>query len=191
MLVGSTDISTLDADGRTQDGIIVNSIKSNGDGDTLKLSIPSKIGTDFAVRTTISSTGTTTATSTGTGSIASMPVAKLDTEISNPKDYNLILVGGQAVNKLTAQALGVTYPTYGGTALGIAANQATLKLVENAFGGTNTALIVAGWEAADTRAASQVLKQYSDYKATLKGKQVIVTQSGTTITLSAPTVAAA
>jgi S-layer protein (TIGR01564 family) len=123
--------------------------------------------------------------------MSSVPVAKLDTEISTPKDYNLILVGGQAVNKLTAEALGVTYPTYGGDALGIAANQATLKLVENAFGGTNTALIVAGWEAADTRAAANVLKDYSAYSATLKGKQVIVAQSGTTITLTAPTVAAA
>jgi hypothetical protein len=190
LLIG-VDVSTLDASGRTQDGIIVSAIKSNGDSDVLKLSIPSKIGTDFAIRTVISSTGTTTTSAAGAGSMASVPVAKLDTEISNPKDYNLILVGGQAVNKLTAEALGVTYPTYGGDALGIVKDQATLKLVENAFGGTNTALIVAGWEALDTRAAANVLKDYTAYSATLKGKQVIVTQAGTTITLTAPTVAAA
>jgi hypothetical protein len=75
--------------------------------------------------------------------------------------------------------------------LGIVKDQATLKLVENAFGGTNTALIVAGWEATDTRAAAGVLKDYTAYSATLKGKQVIVTKSGTTTILSAPTVAAA
>jgi hypothetical protein len=145
------------------------------------------------VNTLIGSTGTKVTVTGGAGTMSGVPIAKLDIEITDAKAQNLILVGGTAVNKLTAEALGVTYPTYGtdaGAVLGIAANQATLKLVENAFGGTNVALIVAGWEAADTRNAANVLKDYSAYSATLTGKQVVVTSTAGTITLSAPTVAA-
>jgi hypothetical protein len=141
----------------------------------------------------ISSSGTKTTVTGGAGSISGVPVSKLDTEITDATAQNMILVGGTAVNKLTAQALGLTYPTYGtdaSVATGIGAGEATLKLVENAFGGTNVALIVAGWEAADTRAAANVLKDYSAYSATLTGKQVIVKSTAGTITLSAPTVTA-
>jgi S-layer protein (TIGR01564 family) len=194
LFVNAVDISTLDASGRTKDGIIIDSVKANGDSDSLKLSIPSKVGDDFAIRTTISSSGTKTTTTGAAGSMSSVPVAKLDTEVTDAKAQNLILVGGTAVNRLTAEALGVTYPTYdtaAGTALSISAGKATLKLVENAFGGTNTALIVAGWDAADTRNAANVLKDYSAYSSTLVGKQVVVTSTAGTITLSAPTVAAA
>ena len=190
IVYSDADISGWEENTRTQKGIIVHSYDGTSAGDEFVFDVPSDTA-DFAVKTLISSSGTKV-TSTGVaGSLASVPVAKLDTEITDPKAQNLILVGGTAVNKLTALALGVTYPSYGtagATALSIASGEATLKLVENAFGGTNTALIVAGWEAADTRNAAGVLKDYTAYSATLKGKQVVVKSTAGTITLSAPTV---
>ncbi len=66
---------------------------------------------------------------------------------------NLILVGGPCVNQLTAEYMGLTYPACGDAST-IAADQAIVKLVEK---DGKTALIVAGWEQADTqRAASKV-----------------------------------
>jgi len=192
LLYDAKDISGWEENTRTQKGLVVYSYDDSASGDEVELDVPSDI-TDFAVKTLISSSGTKVVSTGTAGTLAGVPVAKTDTEITDAKAQNLILVGGTAVNKLTAQALGVTYPTYGtaaGTAMGITTNEATLKLVENAFGGTNVALIVAGWEAADTRNAANVLKDYTAYAATLTGKQVVVKSTAGTITLSAPTVAA-
>ncbi len=189
---GTKDISGWEENTRTQKGLIVHSYDASASSDEFVFEVPSDTA-DMAVNVLISSSGTKTTVTGGAGTMSGVPVAKLDTEITDAKAQNLILVGGTAVNKLTAEALGLTYPTYGtdaSVATGIGAGEATLKLVENAFGGTNTALIVAGWEAADTRAAANVLKDYSAYSATLTGKQVIVKSTAGTITLSAPTVAA-
>ncbi len=194
--IDGVDISTYDADGRTADGIIVNSVKSNGDSDALKLSIPSKVGDDFAVTTTITSTGTTTSGGGVSGTLAGVAVAKLDSEITDPKAMPLLLVGDSAVNTLSAQAVGLTFPTYGNdpafkAAFNYGAGEGTIMAIQNAFGGTNWAWIVAGWDAQDTRNAATVLKDYNTYKANLVGKQVIVKSNAGILTVSAPTVAAA
>ncbi len=189
---GGTDIAGWEENTRTEQGLVLYSYDTSASSDEFEFDVPSDT-TDFAVNVLISSSGTKTTVTGGAGSISGVPVSKLDTEITDATAQNMILVGGTAVNKLTAQALGLTYPTYGtdaSVATGIGAGEATLKLVENAFGGTNVALIVAGWEAADTRAAANVLKDYSAYSATLTGKQVIVKSTAGTITLSAPTVTA-
>ena len=55
-----------------------------------------------------------------------------------------------------------------------------VKLIDDAFGTGKAALIVAGTNAADTRAASAVLQAYDDYAASLKGTEVKVV--GTTVT---------
>lgn len=195
---GILDVSTLDSSGRTQDGIVLNSIKSNADGDMVKLSIPSKVygsAGNFVIKTVVSGTGTTVTTATGGAVVVSpvsgVPVAKLDTEVADKTAYNMILVGGPAVNRLTADALGLSYPAGGQPALDalkIAANEGTLKLISNAFGGTKVALIVAGYEVADTRNAAGVLKDYTTYK--LSGDQMIVKSAGGVISVSAPAVTA-
>jgi len=186
----ATAIGERDTDVLFQWGSYITNPEDSTNNDEIDMFVPDEQQT---VNVLIGSVGTKVTTTGGAGTMSGVPVAKLDIEITDAKAQNLILVGGTAVNKLTAEVLGVTYPTYdiaAGAALGIAANQATLKLVENAFGGTNVALIVAGWEAADTRNAANVLKDYSAYSATLTGKQVVVTSTAGTITLSAPTVAA-
>jgi len=103
-------------------------------------------------------------------------IARLDTdpEVEAAKlNKNLILVGGPCVNKLTAEALGLPYPSCGAAST-IPENAAMIKLVENAFGGGKVALVVAGWNAENTVAACKVLQQYDEY-ADLEGTAVKVT----------------
>jgi hypothetical protein len=101
--------------------------------------------------------------------------AKLDSEISSAADSNLIVVGGPCANKIAAQVLGVSYPACG-AASGIPQDAAIIK--EVAQSGGKVALVVAGWEAADTRRATRVLANYDSYD--LSGSMVEVT--GTSLT---------
>ena len=175
-----SNLGTKDEDHRTHYGIVVYDPKSNGASDNVKFSVPSQ---DMEATIVVSGSGTTTTTAAGAVtvvSVAGTDVAKLDTEVASPSAQNLILVGGPAVNRLTAQALGLSYPTTG-TDSTIPENKGLLKLVSNAFGGSNSALVVAGWNADDTRAAADVLKRYGDYSAQLSG-QSAVEVSGTSVT---------
>ena len=75
---------------------------------------------------------------------------------------NLIVVGGSAVNKVAAELLGVSYPTYGtdsawATATGVSQNMALIKLFSGKLATGKVALLVAGYEAADTQAAAKAL----------------------------------
>ncbi len=101
--------------------------------------------------------------------------AKLDSEISDASANNLIVVGGPCANRIAAQVLGVTYPACG-AASGIAKDTAILKAVTQASG--KVALVVAGWEAVDTRRATRVLSNYDQYD--LSGSSVTIT--GTSLT---------
>jgi len=182
-------LGELDNDVLFSYGAYIKDVKDQASKDTVIIDIPNQ---QQKVKAIIGTQGTKIVGGAG-GSLGGVQIAKLDTEISDPKATNLILVGGPAVNRLTAQALGLTYPTYGADAakaLGISENQATIKLIENAFGGSNVALIVAGWEAGDTRAAAAVLQDYTSYKDKLVGKQVIVSGTAAPYTVTAPTVSA-
>ncbi|MEM7817310.1 MAG: S-layer protein [Candidatus Aenigmatarchaeota archaeon] len=88
-------------------------------------------------------------------------VGKLDTELSaaDKAAKNVISVGGPCVNRVTAELLGKAYPACG-EASGITPGTALIKLVENAFGGNKVALVVAGWEAEDTREATSALQNF-------------------------------
>jgi hypothetical protein len=101
--------------------------------------------------------------------------AKLDSEISDVSASNLIVVGGPCANKIAAQVLGnLNYPACG-AASGIAANTAVIKEVAQSNG--KVALVVAGWEAMDTRRATRVLANYDTYQASgeFAGSSVVVT----------------
>jgi hypothetical protein len=100
--------------------------------------------------------------------------AVLDSSLASYTNQNLIVVGGPAINRAAAALLGKTYPAYG-AASGIPENAGLIKLVENA---DKVAMIVAGWEAADTQRACRVVAESSDYA--LSGKEVQVT--GTSMT---------
>lgn len=186
VMYNATDISGWDENTRTQKGIVIYNPDSSASGDDLVIDIPSDI-TDMAVNVIISGPGTsvTHAAAAGKTTLAGVPLAKLDTEVTDKTAANMILVGGSAVNKLTAEAMGLTYPTYG-AASGIPENKGLIKLIENAFGGSKVALVVAGWEAANTRDACAVLKDYSAY--TLTGTAMEVSPGPTVTAFVAPTV---
>jgi hypothetical protein len=110
--------------------------------------------------------------------------AVLDSSLASYTNQNLIVVGGPAINRAAAALLGKTYPAYG-AASGIPENAGLIKLVENA---DKVAMIVAGWEAADTQRACRVVAESSDYA--LSGKEVQVTgTSMTDIQVGVPAVA--
>jgi len=103
-------------------------------------------------------------------------VGKLDTEFlalsaADQQAKNVISVGGPAVNRVTAALLGKTFPAYGADS-GLTANTALIKLVENAFSGSKVALVVAGWEAINTRAATSALQNFET--AALTGTEKVL-----------------
>ncbi|RLJ00681.1 MAG: hypothetical protein DRP06_01405 [Candidatus Aenigmatarchaeota archaeon] len=175
------NIGTYDEDFRTVYGVIVKEPENNADQDEVELSIPEE---QVKVNVIIKGPGTTTSTTTGATVKSVIPIkdniARLDTdaEVESAKgSKNMIIIGGPAVNRLTAAVLGLSYPTYGVDST-VPENAAMVKLVENAFGGGKIAYVVAGWEAANTGAACSVLQQYDDYSA-LTGTGVKVSGTAT------------
>ena len=177
--VNGTDIGTEDDDQRSKYGAIFMNPDSNGDNDKVEFMVP-----DEQVEATVTLAGPSASVTTATESVtvntvAGQEIIKLDSDISDATARNMILVGGPAVNSLTAKALGLAFPT-SGAASTVPEGAAMLKLVENAFGGSNTALIVAGWERSETAAAASVLSQYAT--GSLSGDYQVVGTPSTTAT---------
>jgi len=179
--LGETDYSTREYDIIRDGGIILRDPDGNLQGKgSVEFSIPEE---EVKANIIVSGPETTTTTqqfsSVTVNSVAGQSVIKLDTEVTDPASRNLILVGGPAVNRLTAQAMGLNYPTTGADS-GVPEGAALIRMVENAFGGSNTALVVAGWDAEDTRAAASVLQNYRSYANQLDGKMEVKV-SGTSV----------
>ena len=105
-------------------------------------------------------------------------VAKLDTEVGGNPGKHLILVGDAAVNRLSAQVMGLSYPTYGASGLfPFSEGQAIIKLYEDAIEPGYVALLVAGWSADDTRNAATVMQQYSTFAAQLDENMAVIVTS--------------
>jgi len=162
-----TNIGTKDEDHRTMYGIIVKDPKSHGASDEVVLSIPNE---QVMAKITVKGPDTTITSSDGSSVKKVVPitnaVAKLDSEISDPATVgkNLVLVGGSAVNKWSAQALGLDYPTYGGSGLlPFASGEGYVKVFEDVFTTGQTVVLVAGWEASDTRNAASVMQQFGSF----------------------------
>ena len=173
-----------DEDHRGKYGVVIQDPKSNGASDKVSFLVPADQVQANVVVKGLSGVGSSVSSSTGSAlaTYDLAPSGMLDTQVSTPSSYNLILVGGPAVNRLSAQFMGVSYPAYG-AASGLSAGEAVLSLKDN---GDKVALIVAGWEGTDTQRAAMVLKNYEAYKGKLMGAEVKV--SGTT---SSPTVVSA
>ncbi|MDD5416391.1 MAG: hypothetical protein PHU12_00265 [Candidatus Aenigmarchaeota archaeon] len=110
-------------------------------------------------------------------------VVKLDSEFADKSSItsDVVIVGGPCVNKVAAWVLGVEYPACG-AASGIPENKAIVKVVKDAFTEGKTALLIAGWEAANTDFACQVVQNGG-----LDGKTAdSVTVSGSVV--SSPTI---
>lgn len=96
----------------------------------------------------------------------------LDSDVADWKADNLIVVGGPCANTIAAEILGISsskpacyqdFPVQDG--------QGIVKMVQN---GDNVAILVAGFSAADTRKAAQVVANYEDYASDLSGKAEVV-----------------
>ncbi|HIH14033.1 MAG TPA: S-layer protein [Nanoarchaeota archaeon] len=182
----TTTLGTKDENHRSRYGIVIMDPKSNGASDRVKLKIPKDI---VKAQVTVAGPDTVTSTTGGAVSVSSIsgvPVAKLDSEVSDKTAYSMIVVGGPCANDL---ALSLSGKTAAMCAEGYTAGKAKIQLFENAFGGTKTALLVAGYGAADTRNAATVLKDFKSYSDKLKGTTVEVASAAGVITVSAPTVA--
>ncbi|MEK6969334.1 MAG: S-layer protein [Nanoarchaeota archaeon] len=105
---------------------------------------------------------------TETISLLGKNISLFDSEVADKTSSNFILVGGPCVNKLAAELMGNPSPCD----RNFTAGQAVIKLYENVFGGTNSALVIAGHSAEDTKNAALVLRDYSNY--VLKGQEVLV-----------------
>ncbi len=169
------------------DGLQVSTVKSNTESDKVVLLVPPE--TVYGLIQFGKTSGTTTTTTGGTVKevvAVTTAVAKLDTEVSSgdKTGKHLILVGSSAVNKITAEAYGVPYPTYGSQwvvtkSLPIAENKAVIDVLDGKFASGKQVVVVAGWRAEDTRLASSVLQNYMTKLTGITASQVEV--SGSTL----------
>ncbi|MEK6973700.1 MAG: hypothetical protein AABW41_00410 [Nanoarchaeota archaeon] len=176
----NTQLGAKDEDHRTRYGIIVKNPTSTFSSDRAEFKIPGDL-----VQGVIKVGGSSTTAAGGTVS-AVAPTVKKASEVATLSSYNAVLVGGPCVNSHVAALKGKTYPTCG-TDSGFTPDTAVIELQAN---GANMALVVAGWEAADTKRAGVVLKNWDDatIKTKLAGKSA-VTVTGTTLDLTGITVA--
>ena len=86
-------------------------------------------------------------------------VAMLDSQVTDSvkAGSDLIVVGGPCVNTIAAALLNKTFPACGADS-GLTANTALIKVFPNAFATGKTAVLIAGWEAADTDLAARVVQ---------------------------------
>jgi len=169
------NIGTKDENQRSRYGIVIEDPKSHGASDEVVLQIPND---QVFARIVVKGPSTTVTSSTG-GTVKQVvpvtnAVAKLDTEVSLPVGKSLVLVGGPAVNRLTAQAMGLDFPTYGASGLlPFAEGEGYVELVDGVLESGEYAVVVAGWSASDTRNAASVLQQFGSFQEQLDGNMAV------------------
>jgi len=145
---GSTQrsLGTKDEDHRTRYGIIIRDPKARGSSDEVVLEIP---GDQVQANVIVKGSAATTSTTGGSVRVNPIPasVAVLDTEVTSASAQNVIVVGGPAVNSLASSVFGLN-------AADFTPNEAMIKLMAN---GEKMALLVAGYEAVDTRNAADAV----------------------------------
>ena len=148
--------------------------------------MPSDYGDDFQVKVIVYGPETTT-TTTEEGEIKevspmTMPIANLDTEIDDLSTVgkHVILVGGPAINRWTAAVMGYSYPTYGADITEFGEGEGYVALytgVEGVLADDQTALVIAGWEADETRVACAAVQQFATVLTDITADKAIVTGS--------------
>ncbi len=96
---------------------------------------------------------------------------KLASEVASVGAQNLILVGGPCANAAAAEAKG----SPADCAAGYEAGKGLIELIDTGAG--NVALLVAGYSAADTRAATGVVANYGDYELAGDAMEVVTATS--------------
>jgi len=99
--------------------------------------------------------------SEGTGEGGNVVVVK-DNEASSVSDSNLIVVGGSCINSVAATILGSDSPVCGSDfsdLTNVAAGQYLIKVVASPLNADKVAMLVAGYNAADTTSAAAKVKE--------------------------------
>lgn len=176
------DITGYDEDLRMPNGIIILDPDAHKTRDSFEFRVPADYR-EFKANLIVRSSGARGGASTPTS--AEGPATLKDTDVTDLTQYNAIVVGGPAINKVAADLLGLPFPTYGGSGnLGFGEGEAIIQLKKN---GANYALVVAGYEADDTKRAGKALLNYADFKTQLTGKQSVMVK-GTSLEVSGITV---
>jgi len=154
IVVGEEPIGTKDYDVMDNYGTIVKSPENYADDDKVVLSIPSE-----QVYATISILGQGEEVVDDSVPQLGSIIVK-DTEVSSVATKNLIVVGGSCINTVTAKLLGVPEHTCGvdwTAKTNVGAGQFLIQEYVSPYNAEAVALLVAGYEAADTTAAADSL----------------------------------
>ncbi len=163
----SIDISGFREDGRTPNGVVIRSYYKSAPADTLDFLVPPDLTNYKATVKLARAVGAGTVGTVVPGKPVSGVAEKLDSDVVNSlSSWNVISVGGPAINQVSAKLKGLPFPSFG-DASGLSPNTGVIELMPN---GSNWALLVAGYEKDNTQAAGEVLKNYKDFSAQLAGK---------------------
>jgi hypothetical protein len=103
-----------------------------------------------------------------------------DAEVSSVSSKNLIIVGGSCINSAAAKVLGFSGPTCGAAftaSTGVGSGQFLIKSVSGAYTSGKIALVVAGYEAADTvNAVQYLINKKPDTSKTYKGTSATIAE---------------
>ncbi len=150
IIVDGTNIGTKDYDVMDNYGTIILNPEDYADDDEVILSIPSE-----QVYATISVLGQGEEVVDDSTPQFGVVIVK-DTEISSVSSKNLIVVGGSCVNTVAAKLLGSNVPLCGAAWIAktnVGAGQFLIEQYTSPYDSGKVALLVAGYNAADTTAA--------------------------------------
>ena len=101
-----------------------------------------------------------------------------DAEVSSVQTRNLIVVGGSCINSVAANLVGGAYCTSAWSdATGVGSGQFLIQSYTNPYASGKIAMLVAGYEAADTANAATYLTNHASSVDTTAGKKYIGTSS--------------
>lgn len=148
----------------------------SGDPDTLTIWYPKTQVTPLVYVTGKGATVSSTTAASGEAVVVNrieVGATKLASEVPDVKAVNAILVGGPCANAAAAEIMGDPADC----TAGFEAGKGLIQLFEN---DGNVAMLVAGYAAADTRAAAKVVSNHGDYALT--GAKMEVTTATSTVT---------
>ena len=162
VVVDGTSIGTKEDDIMDHYGLIIRDPESYADDDRVLLKVPSEqVYATISVKgkgtevKTVEDTNVTTETPVLGGLIVK------DTEINSVKDKNIIVLGGSCINSVAAKLLGLPEKTCAGdfsAKTNVWGGQFLIDTFVSPYNSEKVALLVAGYEAADTiNAAKQVV----------------------------------
>lgn len=161
-------------------GSVVKTVKSNVQSDRMVFSLPAD---KVKVKVAVGKVGAPT--EAGVYKVyqkVTSSIAVMDTEvIAAPTTYktkDFVTVGGPCVNKITAEALNLTFPACGAAST-VPSGAAMIKVVDDYPAVGLQTVVVAGWEKQHTRTACTVLQQYDTLLVGQNASAVKVTSATT------------